>query len=276
MELRFVKMDPCGNTTVFLLDPVPRRARAAAAAAVMGPGGVGAEQVGMVDTKSDLPRLEMLGGEFCGNAARCFGAWLLLRGGKKALRCAALEEERTETVLVSGCEEPLSVRVRPDGAVNRALAEAAMPLPLSIEHGEDGELGAYSAVSFPGIDHLLLWDRTPRAEDVPRAERFLERRGLGEKCCGVLFFDRAAARLTPAVLVRDVGTLVWERSCGSGSAAAAAALSDLRGADVEALRIAQPGGELTVGARRAGGALRELLLDGPVALTAAGRLWLDL
>ncbi|HAI20324.1 MAG TPA: hypothetical protein DCM14_00215 [Clostridiales bacterium UBA8153] len=93
MKLRFVKMSPAGNTTVFVLDPVPLPEQVNIALALMDPAVLGGEQVGFVTLcpaggppgtglGQDGPSpeiaalLRMMGGEFCGNAARALGAYL--------------------------------------------------------------------------------------------------------------------------------------------------------------------------------------------------------
>ena len=73
MELEIVRADPAGNITVFVLSPVEDRdERAAAVSALMADPALKAEQVGFVLQPlnvADPWRLEMMGGEFCGNAA---------------------------------------------------------------------------------------------------------------------------------------------------------------------------------------------------------------
>ena len=75
MELNILRADPAGNITVFVLDPVEKAQRAAIAEKIMAIPALKAEQVGYACTAEDDVdgHMEMMGGEFCGNALRCAG-----------------------------------------------------------------------------------------------------------------------------------------------------------------------------------------------------------
>ena len=75
MELRLIMADPAGNRTAIVRTPVPAELRAETAAKIMKIQELRAEQVGFeaVPRLGGAGRLEMMGGEFCGNAARSFG-----------------------------------------------------------------------------------------------------------------------------------------------------------------------------------------------------------
>ncbi|MDY3280848.1 hypothetical protein [Dysosmobacter sp.] len=273
MKLRFVKANPCGNTTIFILDPVPRARRSAVAAAVMAHGSVTAEQVGFIfPDPAGGYRMEMAGGEFCGNASRSFAAWLqLCPGGGEPRDFTPAQADRV--IRVSGAEEPLTAHVRSLGRDNACYVSVAMPLPERILTGEDGWFGNYSLVIFPGISHLVLWSREHREEDVERAKEFLARFGPVPEAFGLMYYDEADRFLRPLVYVEEPRTLVWENSCGSGSSALAAAIAHRQGGSVEGLAIRQPGGELTVSVDWQEG-IRELVLGGEIALSVFGTLYI--
>ncbi len=72
MRIRMLRADPAGNLTGFVLSPVAGEGRAALAARLMARD-ASLEQVAFVDEASltgPLARMDMMGGEFCGNAAR--------------------------------------------------------------------------------------------------------------------------------------------------------------------------------------------------------------
>ena len=75
MELNILRADPAGNITVFVLDPVEKAQRAAIAEKIMAIPALKAEQVGYACTAEDNVdgHMEMMGGEFCGNATRAYG-----------------------------------------------------------------------------------------------------------------------------------------------------------------------------------------------------------
>ena len=106
--LPFTKYSPCGNTTILVREASLSPAdRARVAAEIIAPGHLEAEQAGYVDTAAPVPRLDMMGGEFCVNATRAFAA-LLAEEGKLSPESGGLGG----IVSVSGMPERLRVRVR--------------------------------------------------------------------------------------------------------------------------------------------------------------------
>lgn len=141
--LRFHKFSPGGNTTILVTDPVPPPLRAAVAAELMGEHHVHAEQVGFVSLAGARPRIDMMGGEFCGNACRSLAALLALKrvllAGPGGLMSGEIES--------SGVDGALPVRVvhtpqGPDAAVRMPLPPVAVGAP-----GGNDVPGAGSAAS---------------------------------------------------------------------------------------------------------------------------------
>ena len=65
MKLHYIKANPSGNTTVFILDPVPKEQYAQVSKAVLSYENVGAEQLGFIIRDESCPngwRMEMAGG----------------------------------------------------------------------------------------------------------------------------------------------------------------------------------------------------------------------
>lgn len=259
MELQFAKFDPTGNMTILVQTPVARARQPEVAAALMSYASVGAEQVGFIEPAS-LPgaqaRLQMMGGEFCGNASMCLAAWLARSGGL---------EQTQVTLEVSGCAAPVRCSIRSgDG---HALGTVDMPLPERI-----GQAEGLPAVFFPGITHLIA----PASDfpDTARAEDFLRRtaRSLGAEGVGLLLIDKAASRMTPCVYVSETDSVVWEHGCASGTAAMAAWLSASAGR--EEVRLTQPGGVMSARAELENGRIARLTVSGSVRLAAQGVAWI--
>ena len=193
--------DPAGNLTAIIRGAEPEK-RLPIAKAILDAGK--AEQVGfeVPPMYGGCGRLEMMGGEFCGNAARAF-----------AFQKAAEQwpdGEHELCVEISGVEKPVPVRVDLDNGT----AFAQMPLPLELACCEvDGT--AYPVVVMEGIWHLIAEDREPSEEFVKHAIQAVEQ--FQPEAFGILFLQQE--RLTPAVWVRATQSLVWESSCGSGSLA---------------------------------------------------------
>lgn len=246
MKLNVLRADPAGNITLFVLDPVPRGDRAGLAARLME--GSDVEQVGYVcpPVMGGAGRLEMAGGEFCGNAARAFGMLT-------AQKLGGVPQVQVE---VSGCGAPVSVEV--DWSNRTARAE--MPLPRSVRRVEAGGHPGV-LVDLGGIAHLVVEDVPPSREFFDRAEPLL-RDIPGLEAYGVIFLEGEA--MTPLVKVPSAGTLVWEGSCGSGSLAAAVAQSRDDGPFVR--KYIQPAGAVEASVTRRNGETISAWIGGPVTL----------
>ena len=101
MDLRYILADPSGNTTAFVLTPVARERYGPVARQVMA--ALDAEQVAFVHDG----RMDMMGGEFCGNASRSFALWQALHT-EDGLSLCPFTGQQTVTVRVSGAPHPLS------------------------------------------------------------------------------------------------------------------------------------------------------------------------
>lgn len=250
MRLKVVRADPSGNITLFVLDPVPRADRASLAARLMAKSDV--EQVGFLCSPlygSD-GRIEMAGGEFCGNATRSFGMLISQTKGDPV----------QVQVEVSGCAQPITV----DVDLTHHTARAQMPLPRSVASAiVDGHSGVL--VDLEGIAHFVVEHIPPSLEFFYKAEPLF--RDIPDlEAYGVIFLNPDRSAITPLVKVPAAGTLVWEGSCGSGSLAAAVAQSQstLDGAFVR--DYLQPAGIIQATVIRQKGTAAAAYIGGPVTL----------
>lgn len=248
MEYHVLRANPAGNITLFVLDPVPSGDRAGLAARLMA--GSDIEQVGFVcpPLLGSDGRLEMAGGEFCGNAARAFGMLVSQsRGGLPQVR-----------VEISGCSSPVTVDVDWPGRA----AQASMPLPREVTRLQaDGRPG--TLVDLTGIAHLVVEGIPPSLEFFQRVEPLLQSVPDLE-AYGVIFLNQD--NLTPLVKVPSAGTLVWEGSCGSGSLAAAIAQSRNVPDGPFVRTYLQPAGSIQVTLACQNGEAVSACIGGPVAL----------
>lgn len=283
VELAFEKMDPSGNTTLLITDPVPRAAQLSLGHLLMTPQFLSVEQVGYREPAGNpdaAARLQMMGGEFCGNAARALAA--LLVEGKHAAATPAVSwrcppgltgcTEGAYTIFLeaSGSKTPVGALVAP---LERGSwwVELTVPTPLSTNKGSctiDGRTHRFDMVALPGIEHLVV-------EGVPPALRTYEELGeqrlftAGVEAHGVMFWNPRENTLTPLVVVGDDAP-VWEGSCGSGSIAVAARLALEQRANVADLLLHQPGGDLTVDFTFDNGDSANATIKGVVTRTASG------
>lgn len=252
MKINVLRADPAGNITLFVLSPVPREERTRVAGKLMDMADFKAEQVGFVcpPTQGALARMEMAGGEFCGNATRAFGMYTAQTHG-------GLSQPLVE---VSGCDHPVTVDVDLAAGTSRAQ----MPLPVWVRPAQVGAVKG-TLVHLGGIAHLVVEDVEPSMDFFDRAEHlFQDIEGLD--AYGVIFLDRTSHRMTPLVKVVDTGTLIWEGSCGSGTIACAVAESAGLADGLFEQDYFQPAGVVRASIERRGGAVVSAAIGGPVTL----------
>ena len=265
----FWKMTPGGNPTILLkAEDIPPAQRAMVANSVMSDQHIGAEQTGYVRLDG-MPRLDMMGGEFCLNATRCFAVILAEQG-------LLTREGNTLAgrVEVSGVPDTVAVRVVPR---KNDLPFAEACLHFSVLPEPENFLGNISLVRVPGIAHIIQTGQVPAAGALPSFcshQRLIcsvaEEEAVGHLwlTCGTLSPDGQQAKLHPVVWVRDTGSLCSESACGSGTLASAILLHARTGA--ERFRIVQPSGcALSVRLEHSGDGW-DVWVGGPVRMTARG------
>ena len=259
MELHYLLADPTKNITVLVTTPVSRSIQPELAALLLKLEPE-SEQVGFVEYTDGRPaRLQMMGGEFCGNATMSFGAWLCRRVPEGETRRLSLE--------VSGAAQPVACSITPVrgcalGTVDMPLPEKIETLPLPLD-GAEAEL---SVVHLPGISQIIVPAQVlsrARAEELIRPWAEL----LHADALGILLLQEEEMRFDPLVYVPKTDTAVRERGCGSGSAAIGACLTQKSGAP-QCLSIRQPGGAIAVTTRCSeDGSLAALAISGTVVLS---------
>ena len=252
MKLNVLRADPAGNITLFVLDPVEKSRRADVAAQLMAVPEYKAEQVGFVCTPQEGGdgRMEMMGGEFCGNATRAFGLLTAKKMGAPA-------HVRIET---SGCDHIVTV----DTDLAAGTSQAEMPLPQWLKNVEfAGHKG--TLVHLGGIAHLVMENVEPSKAVFDQAEPlFQDIPGLD--AYGVIFLDTNTLHMTPLVKVPATNTLVWEGSCGSGTLASAIAQSQDADDGLFVRDYIQPAGVVQASVARQGGRVTAAYIGGPVSL----------
>lgn len=277
MKISYYKVNPTGNITLIVETPVKRESQAAVAAKLMEKDKA-VEQVGFIEKPrcgsplkkvryinadeaefnstpgeyEAIARLQMMGGEFCGNASVSAAAVIVSRLGYDSY---ALPIE------VSGIDEDISVTVKrnADGSFTGTVD---MPIPEAIYdytfiNGFDTY--TFPLVRFPGICHVII----NRPFSPVLAEKLIADwcRQLRAEALGLLFLEERSKKLEPLVYVASTGTTVWENSCASGTCAAAAYLAKRKAKSTSASLI-QPGGTLKAEAVFNSGAVRSIKLTG--------------
>lgn len=251
-EYTVAVLDPAGNVTAIVCSDVPAAERARVAAQILRLPELGIEQVAFLTAprSGGEIRLEMMGGEFCGNALRCAGFYQALRNGEQGKSCVLAE--------ISGADGVQPVMA--DTA--EGTASTVMPLPLSVQPAGWADVQA-ARVTFAGITHFVI--------DCAQPDETLVQRAIAAapeaSAVGAIFLDRAHGSIKPVVFVRETASCVAENSCASGSVAAAVVLTADFADGITEIGIGQPGGTLEVGVQRTDGAVTGLSIGGAVRLT---------
>ncbi len=219
---------PGGNTTALVEEHVERALQPEVATRIIHdiPD---IEQVGFLEKatkKGAGVRLQMMGGEFCGNATRCAGFFWARKTGKKTLQ-----------IETSGLDELVNVDCSREG-------ECAITMPRSFVKAIRAHLEDFR-VDLDGISHIVSW-ADPGSVDI---HKLLEPH-RNVPAIGAIFVEQpgtAKAHIDPYVWVEGTRTLIHETGCASGSIAVAAALAH-RDGEHPSYQIVQPTGEIyTVG-----------------------------
>lgn len=274
-NLKFAKLVPGGNTTIIILDRVPRKHQPVFARTIMKQH-ADCEQVGFVEPANDqqaICRLQMMGGEFCGNATRSL-AWLVMEhylhhghtpnaeAKDKLFGSNHLSLGKKMNVLleVSGARHLLNAEclLWPYGE----LKEVVVPMPIrhipsdclikqSLPWGEK-EMQV-TIIHLDGISHVVVEAEQFSAigghpGNLQEVKRILMEFGLDQiEAAGVLFTSSVGDSVTmnPVVYVRETDTLIPETACGSGTVALAQKFAFEKG-DSVFVKIIQPSGEIIV------------------------------
>ena len=247
MRLKTQTADPSGNITLFVLDEVPVCRRAETAKAIMAKN----SKVEQVAFRTGENRIEMAGGEFCGNASRAFGMLLAKERGITGAAEISIE--------ISGADGAVSVWVN----TVENTASAGMPQPRYAKT-RTVENVTGTLVHLGGIAHFVVEGVEPSVEFFNRAEKLISEFSALE-AYGVIFLEKNGSRMTPLVKVPDAGSLVWEGSCGSGSIACAVTRSiGVNGVYSE--KYIQPAGEIIASVTRKNGEIVRASIGGTVSL----------
>lgn len=287
-DFNILVADSSGNVTIMVLTKTERSDYKAVAQELLKNKSLGGEQVAFIlpdDTAGELPRMEMCGLEFCGNASRAFAFYEAVRSNHPDFPPAA-----NVTVSVSGCEYPLDARIyefaythdvsenRPtekNGNIIRnhlsATVSMDMPVPSGTRLLTANELGIQengTLVDIDGISHLILTDIAPSAELFDSIKsRIYENISPELPALGIMFCDTVNDLMTPVVYVRDVDTTYFEGSCASGSVAASFALAEKLPDGIHEFTLNQPEGALYTSVTKEKDLIRSISLKGLVTLS---------
>jgi len=263
-ESEYIKCSPGGNITVLVFAEVPRKEQASVAKRIMASQS-DVEQVGFVEEPKDpkaVRRLQMMGGEFCGNATRSLG-WVLWQKRWPGIGTSG----RTVTLEVSGVTRPLSVEIH-DKMVR-------VEMPIKRELSSIKSIRGQTVVELQGISHVVL-HRPPPKDAKEEANRLLDELHLKTlEAAGVLFCEQCedGVSMSPIVWVRETATLVEETACASGAVCVALVESANTARSVDNLKVYQPSGSfITASVEFGKGQFLRAFIEGPVEILEEGEL----
>ena len=234
MELKIRVANPAGNVTIFVMSPAKREDYPAISRELLCMEELHGEQVGFVEKMQDGSfHMQMMGGEFCGNATRSFGYLLSMLSEEKAVD------------------------------MEKGTARTEMPLPMEIKEISVKE-EKYSMVVFEGICHIIV-------NSAPKAQEFVDelieeaKRVCPCDAYGVMFLE--GSKMTPVVYVESTTSMVWESSCGSGSMGAAVYLSKDADTGEFVYELHQPGGMIEAYVKKENGKVFSCKMGGPVTIS---------
>lgn len=223
MQLKFLKMSPSGNVTVLVTFPyiASINTRQEVSKIIMERYN-DVEQVGFISyLENNIPRLDMMGGEFCGNATRCLGALLVL-DNPSVLKQIAPDCWHVE-VSVSGVPSLLDVYLALNGNDINSSVRIAMK---DVKYSEKMFNGfSLSVVSMEGITHVFVDKKLcdfPELNFKNVARDFREGLQLtSEDAVGIVWFDKISDKsfsIQPVVWVKNTNSVYYETACGSATA----------------------------------------------------------
>lgn len=273
-EIDFVKLSPAQNMTILVKTRLAADEYARIAAKMMSYDSVYAEQVGFIEQAAKpeaAAHLHMAGGEFCGNACMALAALLASEQGMN--RSDSLEI----ALEASGTEQLVICQVKKIREAYRC--QVAMPIPVKIERQtvtyEDDDL-PIAIVRYSDFFHLVIEVEQFDAFQRQRAQSLARLLGVtfGASLIGVLLFKPDSNEMAPLIYVPPLGSMVWEKGCGSGTASLGAYLAwQSKGAIAAPIR--QPGGTIHVTADYSHGEVTGLKIEGTVDIVAQGKAYIE-
>jgi diaminopimelate epimerase len=287
-ELRFTKVSPTGNITILVWDDVKRDEHASLANELMSEMHLGAEQVGYVE-KPTIPNtiahLQMMGGEFCGNATRAL-AFTLVKDNVDGVNI--VNNIAKFQLSVSGVSRALSVEVEVDKDNNPLISKVEMPIYENLDKVSDITISNCNTegniVSMEGITHIIV-DKAkfPFHPEANRYESQLKRLKdefnlENEEAVGVMWISKndGSIHMDPVVYVKETNSYYYETSCGSGTVAVALSLAKNNNDAHQEFDIHQPsGGFITAIVERDENSFKKAYIKGGVSIIAEGNTYVS-
>jgi diaminopimelate epimerase len=249
------------------------------------------EQGGFIEeatSKTAVLRLQMAGGEFCGNAIRCMGALItqdynaknLFSGIADYSLVAVTAQGLSFPVEMSGVDMPLKITCWKED--DTSVVKAQMPFDMSFSDIIEKQIiwqkrkQRIVVVCMAGITHILLDEQTFPFIESEREQRSLVN-SIAKQCqlnndpaIGLIWYSvkNQNTSIKPVVWVREIDTCIYESACGSGTFALCMykLVTDPKLENV--YQIEQPSKRvIKAGATKIGNIFKNAYIEGPVSLS---------
>ncbi|MFD6210901.1 diaminopimelate epimerase [Peribacillus sp. NPDC060253] len=273
-EIDFIKFNPTQNMTILVKTNFLVEEYKHIASKIMSYDSVHAEQVGFIEkpiNNKAAAKLQMAGGEFCGNACMALAAFIASEKGLK-------HNDLAEIILeASGTDKLITCQMKRNLDEYHCLI--TMPIPKKIEQRTikyDGNDLNMIIVRYHEFIHIVIeveeFSKTVRE----KAQSLAKLLGvtLGANLIGVLLYKSKSKEMAPLIYVPHLDSMIWERGCGSGTASLGAYLAWKNKGEI-VTNIRQPGGDIKVFATCHGEELTSLLIEGSVQIVAQGKAFID-
>ncbi|MCQ9301453.1 histidine racemase CntK [Staphylococcus hyicus] len=265
--VHFSKFNPSGNMTVLVDSNHVESAYVPIANQLMQTSHVCCEQVGFVirpQSSNGLYGLHMSGNEFCGNATLSMLHYLMERDlvpvGKLSLQ-------------VSGVSTPTVCEIHALGDY-----EVTLPAPHAYEWTTlvlGTEKFDVLKITYASYCHFVLPVVTFDEALYRDVETFVTSQTWSKsfKTIGLLLYDAERCQLHPLIYVPELGSIIWEQSCGSGTGSIGVYEALQQPEKCTDSMVHQPGGVLRVCAQMAASPL--ITIRGHVKTVATGLAYIE-
>lgn len=222
--ITFVKLWPGGNTTALVVGKFPHEQYVSIARKILAENKI-IEQVGFLEKPENSKaaiRLQMMGGEFCGNATRATAYYWAMKTGLKSFKME-----------VSGFPELMETKITGE--------EVELKLPGAFF--QKIESGKIKIVDLMGIRFII--QQFPK--DLNEARKLISKFKGTFPAVGILYtsFEDKNITIDPIVWVRETNTCYNETACGSGSIAAGI-VNFIKNPKKKTFLVTQPSGEVFI------------------------------
>ncbi|WP_436861697.1 histidine racemase CntK [Staphylococcus caeli] len=249
-RVQFSKYNPTGNMTVLVHSKHDRTEYAEIANQMMQTSHICCEQVGFIESarseNNQNFKLVMSGNEFCGNATISFLHYLNEQRLIKEFHKQASSNKQTLQIQVSGCSDLVDCKVHNDG-----YYEVSMPQPQCVNQVQltlRTQSITVTRINYESYLHYVIPIDYTSQELQQEIEHFVRTTQWNQsfKTVGIMLFNRAEQFLTPLIYLPEIQSIIWENSCGSGTASIGIFEAFHTKSPCESLVVNQPGGHIIV------------------------------